>query len=198
MKRLGAMMMGLVVCCGVAACGSSSTGPSDGAGSDRPLADGPGADRPADAQTIDAAPGTDIEISKWPRGSETFTALPNGGALPLIQGFQGFTYVEIQLRVPASVPAGMTPLALHYDVAGGSMDQNNSITLAAGATRDSDRYLIYLNQFSISMLDGASCHLQASLPSYPGVATLDTNVTLHASGCIDTGAAINCPDGGVP
>ena len=183
----------------LASCGSSAASPD--AAVDAPPIDSSHFDAaPADA-AIDATPGAAIELSKWPRGSETFLAFGNGVTLPFVHGFQGFNYVELQIRVPASITDPQVTFNLHYDLAGlGSMDQSSGISLSApdGGVRDSDRYLIFINQFTMDQLEGVSCHITAQLPASPSLAAWDGTVTLHYTGCLDNGADVVCPDGGVP
>ena len=189
-----------ILCALLAACGSSSGAP-DGSPIDSSSVDVIHTDAAPGDAAIDAAPGASIELSKWPRGSETFTAFGNGATLPFVHGFQGFNYVELKIRVPATVTAPMPEFDLHYDVIGlGATDQMNIITLgtADGGVRESDRYLIFINQFTMEQLEGTSCHITAQFPQSPQLGTWDGTVTLHFTGCLDNGADVVCPDGGVP
>jgi hypothetical protein len=181
------------------ACGGSASTP-DGA----PIDARPGDGQPIDAANTDGAPidaaATQIQLSKWPRQTETFQAFSSGAEVPLVHGFQGFNYVELQIRVPASIASPAT-FDLVYDVTGlGGMDQNSALTLGtpAGGVRDSDRYLIFMNQFDLSQLDGATCHITAHFPTSPQLGIWDGIVTFRYTGCLDNGPDVVCPDGGVP
>ena len=95
----------------------------------------------------------------------------------------------------------LQPADLVYDVTGlGGMDQNSGLTLGtpAGGVRDSDRYLIFMNQFQLDQLDGATCHITAHFPTSPQLGTWDGIVTFRYTGCLDNGPDVVCPDGGVP
>jgi hypothetical protein len=192
-------MRGVLAALLLCACGESSMS-IDAPAIDAPAHDAPAIDAPAiDAPTHDAQP-SGILVSKWPRGSETFVPI-SGGSAPIVEGIQGFRYFETQWRVPASVNNDNPSLVLHYDISGlGGMDQMSTIGLmpASGVTRDSDRYLIFFNQYTIDQLDGAVCHITAQFPLFTQLGTWDVTVTLRRSGCLDSGVDVVCPDGGVP
>ena len=162
--------------------------------------DAPAIDSHADAPPLPTDAGTQIQLSKWPRQSETFTAFSSGAEVPLVHGFQGFNYVELQIRVPAGIGSAAT-FDLVYDVIGlGGMDQNSGITFSSpdGGVQDSDRYLIFMNQFQLEQIDGASCHVTAQFPANPQLGIWDGTVTFRYTGCLDNGSDVVCPDGGVP
>jgi hypothetical protein len=192
-----------VILLGVGCGGGASTPPVDASGNNLSPADASPSDVLAalDAPAVLDAGGYAIEISKYPRGSESFAPLGNGARLPLLHGVQGFNLSEIELRVPASVPDNEL-LDLAYTISTSTdppQHQTEPLPLlpAHGGQRVSGRYVIYMNQFTESVLIGAICHLTGSIATTPR-GTLDLTVTLVRSSCVDTGSTVACPDGGVP
>jgi|SRR5215472_1587252 len=195
-------------------CGGGGSSRIDAAAPDAAAPDGPRPDArvdgpPGDGLTPDGPPGdaspTLIQLSKYPRGGNTFMALSNGSHLPYLTGIQGFKLAELSVRVPAG--AALTSQAafnLSYEIPSTGMPpsmQTNPLVFTmppAGGVRDSNRYVIFFNQFSDLELSGASCHITANLPNAPSAGTVDLTVTLDHSACVDTGPDVVCPDGGVP
>lgn len=145
-----------------------------------------------------------IALSKFPRGSETFVALTSGDHLPIIDGFQGFHVAELQLRVPDTVAAAFIPFHVEYildGVDGGTVEEALTAYFDEapdGGVRDSRRLVIYFNQFTDDQLAARRCHLNALARDGCSFGTIDLELTLDHSPCIDTGTTVVCPDGGTP
>jgi hypothetical protein len=58
--------------------------------------------------------------------------------------------------------------------------------------------VIFFNQFTDDQLGGRACHLSGLTRDGCPYGTLELDVTLDHSPCVDTGTTVVCPDGGVP
>jgi len=156
----------------------------------------------ADAAPSDA-PAAALQLAPFSRQGAPFAALEPGSTLPFFTGVQGFRLFDLQVRAPASlaasspVPFAVTATLVASGLAPGSQSGELRFSLPpSNGTRDSDRYVMFLNEFTETQLEGASCRVTARLGPDPPAATADVTVRLVHSSCVDYGPGVVCPDGG--
>jgi hypothetical protein len=129
-------------------------------------------------------------------GNEPFVALADGSHLPLASGFQGFHLAAVRFRVPAAVTGSSETMLIQQRLVGlGRINLTETIDFRppVGGTRDSDRVVLYFNEFSEQQLSGAQLEFDVvAIGGAPENAARFT-VTLDQTNCVDNGTMVQCP-----
>ena len=149
------------------------------------------------------APAAGLQLAPFSRQGAPFEPLATGSTLPFFSGFQGFRLFDLQVRAPASLaatsPVPFTLAVVLVDAGLGPFTQSGDLPFSlppSNGTRDSDRYVMYLNEVTELQLEGASCRVTATLGPGPAPSTAEVTVRLYHSSCVDYGDHVVCPDAG--